>query len=98
MPLSRAGYPERMGPSVPPLNPPRRLLMGSGPSNPEPRVLRAMAAPPLAPDDPSLATLLEDLSDLLRKTFRTAAGTVRAVPGASRAGIEAVLGSLIEPG
>jgi (S)-ureidoglycine-glyoxylate aminotransferase len=72
--------------------------MGSGPSNPEPRVLRAMAAPPLAPDDPCLVTLLEDLSDLLRKSFRTAAGAVWAMPGASRAGIEAVLSSLIEPG
>jgi (S)-ureidoglycine-glyoxylate aminotransferase len=87
-----------MGPSVPPLDPPRRLLMGSGPSNPEPRVLRAMAAPPLAADDPCLAGLLEDVSDLLRKTFRTAAGSVRAVPGASRAGIEALLSSLVEPG
>ena len=31
----------------PPLNPPERLLMGPGPSNPDPRVLAAMGANPV---------------------------------------------------
>jgi (S)-ureidoglycine-glyoxylate aminotransferase len=72
--------------------------MGSGPSNPEPRVLRAMSAPPLAADDPCTAVLLDDLERLLRYTFRGASATTVAVPGASRSGIEAVLASLIGPG
>src|SRR5919199_1711410 len=55
---------------VEPLNPPRRLLMGSGPSNAEPRVLQALAAPPLAAGDPSLADLLDEISAGLRRLFR----------------------------
>jgi (S)-ureidoglycine---glyoxylate transaminase len=80
------------------LDPPARLLMGSGPSNPEPRVLRAMATPPLAADDPCVAELLAHIDELLRRTFRTSSAHTLPVPGASRAGIEAVLSSLIEPG
>ncbi len=72
--------------------------MGSGPSNPEPRVLQAMAAAPIAPDDPAYSGLLDDVSSLARAVFRTANACTLAVPGASRAGIEAVIASLVEPG
>src|ERR1700694_4073520 len=72
--------------------------MGSGPSNPEPRVLQAMAAAPVAPDDPAIATLLDDVSALERIVFQTANACTLAVPGASRAGIEAVVASLVQPG
>jgi (S)-ureidoglycine-glyoxylate aminotransferase len=72
--------------------------MGSGPSNPEPRVLQALAGAPNAPDDPSFGVLLDDVSGLARAVFQTANACTLAVPGASRAGIEAALGSLIEPG
>jgi (S)-ureidoglycine---glyoxylate transaminase len=72
--------------------------MGSGPSNPEPSVLRALAAPPLAADDPVFETFVDDLGARLRRVF--GAGNARAlvVPGASRAGVEAVLASVVEPG
>jgi (S)-ureidoglycine-glyoxylate aminotransferase len=72
--------------------------MGSGPSNAESRVLQAMAAAPIAPDDPTYATLLDDLSRLELAVFQTANACTLAVPGASRAGIEAVVASLVEPG
>jgi (S)-ureidoglycine---glyoxylate transaminase len=80
------------------LDPPRRLLMGSGPSNPEPRVLQAMAAAPLAPDDSAFGALLDDVSAFGRAVFQTRNASTLAVPGASRAGIEAVLASVIAPG
>src|ERR687886_607403 len=80
-----------------PLDPPRRLLMGSGPSNPEPRVLQAMLAAPIAPDDPAFAGLLDDVADLARRVFRTSNRVTLGCPGASRSGIEAVLASAIEP-
>ncbi|MCA1644652.1 MAG: alanine--glyoxylate aminotransferase family protein [Chloroflexi bacterium] len=80
------------------LDPPRRLLMGSGPSNPEPRVLQALTAAPLAPDDPGYAALLDDVSGLARAVFQTANRCTLAVAGASRAGLEATLASLVEPG
>jgi (S)-ureidoglycine-glyoxylate aminotransferase len=87
-----------MGRLLAPLDPPRRLLMGSGPSNPEPRVLQAMASAPIAPDDPVFGVVLEDVASLERQVFQTANDFTLAVPGASRAGIEAAVASLIEPG
>jgi len=72
--------------------------MGSGPSNPEPRVLQALATAPVAPDDPAYAALLDDVSGLARAVFQTTNAHTLAVPGASRAGIEAALASFIEPG
>lgn len=80
------------------LNPPRRLLMGSGPSNPEPRVLQAMAAAPPVPPDPAYRELLDDVTRLGRSVFQTSNAAALAVPGASRAGIEAVIASVVEPG
>jgi (S)-ureidoglycine-glyoxylate aminotransferase len=72
--------------------------MGSGPSNPEPRVLQAMTAAPIAPDDPAYRVVLDHVSRLTRNVFQTANALTLAVPGASRAGIETVMGSLVEPG
>lgn len=81
-----------------PLNPPRRLLMGSGPSNAETRVLQALAAAPIPADEPVFERLLHDLSDRLRRVLQAGQARTLAVPGASRAGLEAVLASVIEPG
>jgi (S)-ureidoglycine-glyoxylate aminotransferase len=72
--------------------------MGSGPSNPEPRVLQALASAPIAPDDPAFGSLLADVASLERQVFQTANAFSLAVPGASRAGIEAAIASLLEPG
>ena len=72
--------------------------MGSGPSNPEPRVLQALATAPIAPDDPAFGGLLDDVSSLGRAVFQTRNACTLAVAGASRAGIEAVLASTIAPG
>jgi (S)-ureidoglycine-glyoxylate aminotransferase len=78
---------------------PRRLLMGSGPSNPEVRVLQAMAAQSLAADDPALLPLFADVSQLCGAIFQAEAGACSlAVSGASRAGLEAALASLVRPG
>jgi (S)-ureidoglycine---glyoxylate transaminase len=72
--------------------------MGSGPSNPEPRVLRAMAQPPLAADDPALTDVVSETVELIRATYVAPAGIAFPVPGASRAGLEAVMSSLVGPG
>jgi (S)-ureidoglycine-glyoxylate aminotransferase len=72
--------------------------MGSGPSNPEPRVLQTLATPPIAPDDPAFGALLDDVSAFGRAVFQTTNAGTLAVAGASRAGIEAVLASAIQPG
>lgn len=72
--------------------------MGSGPSNPEPRVLQALTSAPVAPDDPASGALLDDVAGLARMVFRTSRARTLAAPGASRAGIEAILASLLCPG
>lgn len=82
-----------------PLDVPRRLLMGSGPSNPELRVLQALAAAPLAADDPVLQQVLEDVTELCQSIFQASPEALGlAVPGASRSGLEAAIASLVRPG
>ena len=74
--------------------------MGSGPSNAEPRVLQALAAPPLAIDDPACNRLMVELHQRIRDVFQARASGARAtvVHGASRSGLEAVIASVVEPG
>ncbi len=83
---------------VPDLNPPTRLLCGTGPTNPDPRVLRALAAPILGQFDPVFTGIMHEVSDLGREVFRTANAHTFAVSGTGRAGMEAAIASLIEPG
>ncbi len=80
------------------LNPPTRLLCGTGPTNPDPRVLRAMAAPILGQFDPAFTAIMTEVMDLGRTVFRTANPRTFAISGTGRASMEAGLASLIEPG
>jgi (S)-ureidoglycine-glyoxylate aminotransferase len=90
--------PDLPAPRIGDLNPPTRLLLGSGPSNPEPRVLRALGMPLIGQFDPAFTAIMDEVSSLSRRVFRT--GNHRAFPvsGSSRSGLEAALASLIEPG
>ena len=80
------------------LDPPARLLLGSGPSNPEPRVLRAMATPLIGQFDPAFTRIMDDVMALSQLIFQTANQQSFPVSGSSRAGLEAVMASLIERG
>jgi (S)-ureidoglycine-glyoxylate aminotransferase len=80
------------------LNPPQRLLMGPGPINAHPRVLAAMSAPLLGQFDPQFRTYMAQTSALYRQVFQTANRHTLLIDGTARAGIEAALVSLIEPG
>lgn len=77
---------------------PVRLLMGSGPTNPDPRILRAMATGLVGQFDPAFTVLMADTQDRLRQVFRTRNLATFPVPGTSRAGMEAAVVSLVEPG
>lgn len=87
-----------MTPAIGVLNPPIRLLCGTGPTNPDPRVLRAMAAPILGQFDPAFTAIMEDVMTLGRQAFRTSNARTYAVSGTGRAGMEAAIASLVEPG
>jgi alanine-glyoxylate transaminase/serine-glyoxylate transaminase/serine-pyruvate transaminase len=80
------------------LNPPARLLLGPGPSPVHPRVMRAIAAPVIGHLDPALIRLLDEVRVLLRQVFRTSNELTLAVSGTGMAGMESVLGSVLEAG
>jgi (S)-ureidoglycine---glyoxylate transaminase len=84
--------------SVEPVNPPARLLMGPGPINADPRVLRAMGKQLLGQFDPQFRRYMAETSELYRGVFQTKNRWTLLVDGTARAGIEAALVSLIEPG
>jgi (S)-ureidoglycine---glyoxylate transaminase len=81
-----------------PIAPPQRLLMGPGPINADPRVLRAMSAPLLGQFDPVFRQYMKEASELYRGVFQTQNRWTLLVDGSARAAIEAALVSLIEPG
>ncbi|HEY8912143.1 alanine--glyoxylate aminotransferase family protein [Lacisediminihabitans sp.] len=72
--------------------------MGPGPINADPRVLRAMSAQLVGQYDPAMTAYMNETMGLYRGVFRTANAATLVVDGTSRAGIEAALVSLIEPG
>lgn len=80
------------------LNPAPRLLMGPGPVNADPRVLRAMSMPLLGQFDAEFTGYMNDVMALLRQLFQTQNEWALLVNGTARAGIEAALVSLLEPG
>jgi len=72
--------------------------MGPGPINADPRVLRAMSAQLVGQYDPAMTAYMNETQELYRGVFKTANDATILVDGTSRAGIEAALISLIEPG
>lgn len=80
------------------VSPPPRLLMGPGPITVDPRVLRAMSAQLVGQFDPFMTATMTEVMELYRQVFDTANEQTFLVDGTSRAGIEAALVSLLEPG
>ncbi len=80
------------------INPPQRLLMGPGPINADPRVLRAMSSQLLGQYDPAMTGYMNEVMALYRGVFCTENPWTMLINGTSRAGIEAILVSAIRPG
>lgn len=80
------------------LDPSPRLLMGPGPVDVYPRVLRAMSASMLGQFDPEFTEYMNEVMVLYRQVFRTENKWTLLVNGTARAGIEACLGSMVSPG
>jgi len=74
-----------------PIDPPARLLMGPGPINADPRVLRAMSAQLVGQYDPAMTAYMDETQALYREVFQTSNEQTLLVDGTSRAGIEASL-------
>ncbi|MGE5732335.1 MAG: pyridoxal-phosphate-dependent aminotransferase family protein [Gemmatimonas sp.] len=84
--------------ALPPINPPERLLMGPGPSNPDPRVLAAMTANPVGHLDPYFVQVMDETMGALRAVFRTENHHTLPISATGSAGLETIMMNLLEPG
>ena len=80
------------------LTPPDRTLMGPGPSDVHPRVLRAMTTPLVGHLDPAFVEIMDEVQELLRYAFRTDNEWTIPVSGTGTAAMESAVGNLVEPG
>jgi alanine-glyoxylate transaminase/serine-glyoxylate transaminase/serine-pyruvate transaminase len=76
----------------------KRLLLGPGPSEVDPEVLRSLTLPPLGHLDPALLQLMSELQEMLRAVFLTRNTLTLALSGTGTSGMEAALTNTIEPG
>ncbi len=83
---------------TPSLEPPARFLLGPGPSNVSPRVLRAMSVPLVGHLDPAFLRIMDETKRLLQFVFQTRNELTIPISGTGSAGMEACLVNLLEPG
>ena len=81
-----------------PLNPPHRVLMGPGPSDVDPAVLRAMSAPTIGHLDPAFLTIMDESKAMLRQLFGTDNDLTMPMSGTGSAGMETLMVNLLQPG
>jgi alanine-glyoxylate transaminase/serine-glyoxylate transaminase/serine-pyruvate transaminase len=78
--------------------PPRRILMGPGPSDVSPRVLAALARPTIGHLDPAFQAFMEDTKAALSRLFNAPDHACIPLPAPGTAGMEAAMMNLLEPG
>lgn len=83
---------------IAPFHPPTRLLLGPGPSNVAPSVLKAMSQPLVGHLDPVFVKMMEEIKTMLRAAFVTKNDMTFPVSGTGSAGMEFCFVNLIEPG
>jgi alanine-glyoxylate transaminase/serine-glyoxylate transaminase/serine-pyruvate transaminase len=80
------------------IKPSARTLMGPGPSNVDPRVLKAMATPLVGHLDPDFLEIMDEAMGMLRLLFQTENALTIPVSGTGSSGMEAALCNVIEEG
>src|SRR5690348_15647497 len=78
--------------------PPRRILMGPGPSDVSPRVLAALSRPTIGHLDPAFQALMEEIKGQLAQVMKAQGYACVPLPAPGTAGMEAALMNLLEPG
>lgn len=78
--------------------PPRRILMGPGPSDVSPRVLAALSKPTIGHLDPAFQALMEEIKAALAQVMKAPGYACVPLPAPGTAGMEAALMNLLEPG
>ncbi len=77
---------------------PKRTLMGPGPSNIYPEVLRAMSQPTIGHLDPAFVGLMDEINTLLQRAFITQNAVTLPISAPGSAGMECCFVNLLEPG
>ncbi|MFC2125380.1 pyridoxal-phosphate-dependent aminotransferase family protein [Bacteroidota bacterium] len=80
------------------LNTSTRILMGPGPSDTHPRVLKAMATPLIGHLDPEFLQIMDEIKEMVQLTFQTNNQLTFVVSAPGSAGMETCLVNLLEPG
>ena len=80
-------------PQIHPFHPPKRVLLGPGPSDVHQRVLDAMARPTLGHLDPKFCDMMEEMKTLLRYAFQTENQLTFPLSAPGSAGMESCLPS-----
>jgi alanine-glyoxylate transaminase/serine-glyoxylate transaminase/serine-pyruvate transaminase len=78
--------------------PPARVLLGPGPSEVAPSVLRALAAPTIGHLDPAFLGLLDEIRSMLRLVLGTTNELTLPMSGTGSLGMETCIDNLVEPG
>ncbi|KGG12320.1 MULTISPECIES: pyridoxal-phosphate-dependent aminotransferase family protein [Prochlorococcus] len=77
---------------------PERLLLGPGPSNSNPEVLKAISNQPVGHLDPYYVSLMAEVQELLRYAWQTKNRLTLPMSGTGSAAMEATIANVIEPG
>jgi len=78
--------------------PPKRILMGPGPSDVPQRVLDASARPTVGHLDPSFITLMDEIKVMLQQAYKTDNALTMPVSAPGSSGMETCSVNLVEPG
>lgn len=79
-------------------HPPRRTLMGPGPTEIHPRVLTTMSQPAVGYLDPVFVVMMEELKSLLRYAYQTQNPLTFPVSGPGSVGMEYCFVNMVAPG
>ena len=78
--------------------PPKRLLMGPGPSDVHTRILNAMARQTIGHLDPAFIDMMDETKQMLKYAFITENELTMPISAPGYAGMEACFANLVEPG
>ena len=78
--------------------PPKRVLMGPGPSDVSQRVLDAAARPTIGHLDPDFIGLMDEIKAMLQSAFKTDNALTMPVSAPGSSGMETCFVNLVEPG
>ena len=79
-------------------NPKSKILLGPGPSNTDPRVLRALSEPTIGHLDPDFVEIMDETTELLRYVFQTKNELTIPISGTGSAGMETAMVNSLEHG